>query len=101
MPYRPLSKSTEDEEEKRKESFRRIQRLIRFRKHRWIKINKAKDREELETMDFLFPSTLPELDPPASDLNSVDCPECDIAAEQGNRCTICGGIGRVSLSDLF
>lgn len=101
MPYRPLSKSTEDEEEKRKESFRRIQRLLRFRKHRWIKINKAKDREELETMDFLFPSTLPEFDPPASDLNSVDCPECDIAAEQGDRCTICGGIGRVSLSDLF
>jgi len=101
MPYRPLSKSTEDEEEKRKKSFRRIQRLIRFRKHRWIKINKAKDREELETMNFLFPSTLPEFDPPASDLNSVDCPECDIAAEQGDRCTICGGIGRVSLSDLF
>jgi hypothetical protein len=101
MPYRPLSKSTEEEEEKRKESFRRIQRLTRFRNHRWIKINKAKDRDELEDMDILFPSTLPEFNPPVSDLNSVDCPECDIAAEQGDRCSICGGMGRVNLSDLF
>lgn len=101
MSYRPLSKSTEDQEEKRKKSFRRIQRLIRLRKHRWIKINKAKDREEQEAMDFLFPSTLPEFNPPALDFNSVDCPKCDIAAEQGDRCSVCGGMGRVSLSDLF